>query len=237
MEINILNWINNNLHGSNIINYIVKYITYLGDAGILWLAIGLVLLCFSKTRKGGLIVLIGYCTAIAGNHFILKNIINRPRPFVGQDALISFIESINMELPSSSSFPSGHTFASMCSAIILTLSFGRKGAWSYIPATLISLSRVFLCVHYPSDVLAGAILGTISGVIVYFIANYFINKFMDNRKKKELLLTINQETVKEKEEVQQEPEEDEEEKDGENEDGEEKVPSPAEVFIEKNELN
>jgi len=238
MEINILKWINANLHGSNIINQIVKYITYLGDAGICWIALGILLLCFPKTRKGGFIVVVGYCSVVAGNHFILKNIFNRPRPFTVAEELVTFIESIGMELPDSSSFPSGHTFTSFCSAIILTLAFKKKGAWSYIPATLISLSRIFLCVHYVTDVLAGAILGTICGWLVYIVTNWLIDKFITSRRVKQELTRIEQHKNK-KEEEQSQPKPDEEEEDTDSEEGNEDtekdgvpVPNPASVITE-----
>lgn len=233
MEIDILRWINENLHGSNFINQVIKYITYLGDAGIMWLVLSIALLCFRKTRKGGFIVLIGYCTVVGGNHFILKNIINRPRPFTEATDLIAFIESIGMELPDSSSFPSGHTFASMCSAIILTLSFGKKGAWSYIPAGLISLSRIFLCVHYPSDVLGGAVLGTLCGALVYWIMNILIDKYFDWRKKKELAVEVEIEKQEDKAEENVRPDDkEEEETEGEKEGEEEPSPAPAKVSME-----
>ena len=237
MEINILKWINANLHGSNIINQIVKYITYLGDAGICWIALGLLLLCFPKTRKGGFIVVVGYCSVVAGNHFILKNIFNRPRPFTVAEELVTFIESIVMELPDSSSFPSGHTFTSFCSAIILTLVFKKKGAWSYIPATLISLSRIFLCVHYVTDVLAGAILGTICGILVYIVTNWLINKFITSKMVKQEFARIEKTKEERKKEEPIKPEDDEEKSEGEESDEEEKpegapVPNPASVIIE-----
>lgn len=176
MEINFLNWINQNLHGSNFINQVVKIITILGDTGLIWIVLGLVLLIFKKTRKGGILVLCGIVATGVINNLMLKPIINRARPFTHSAELVEFIKSINLELPDSPSFPSGHTFASFCSAIILTLWFGKKGAFSYIGAVLISLSRIFLCVHYPSDVLAGAILGTAVGVGTYFLVKWLMPK-------------------------------------------------------------
>ena len=75
MEIHILNWINENLHGSVFINNVFKLITYLGEVGIIWLITAVVLLCFKKTRKGGLILLAGYGASVICSHIILKNII------------------------------------------------------------------------------------------------------------------------------------------------------------------
>lgn len=188
MEIGILEWINANLHGCGFINQLFKFITYLGEDGIAWALVGVILLCFKKTRKSGLLVLAGFASVVVLNHFILKNIINRPRPFVDNEALKNFITSLGMELPTSSSFPSGHTTISITSAVILTMCFGKKGAWAFIPAVLISLSRIFLCVHYPTDVLGGIVEGTILGVAVTLVGRIILNKlekwWIDRKQKK-----------------------------------------------------
>ena len=185
MDLQILQWINKNLHGSNFINHIIKYITYLGETGICWIILAIVLMCFKKTRKGGFLLACGICATGVVNNLIQKNIFDRARPFTEDGALVDFINSIGMELPDSPSFPSGHTFSSFCSAMILTLAFKKKGAWSFIPATLISLSRVFLCVHYPTDVLAGMIIGCGVGVATYFIGKWVlfkIDRFIENKR-------------------------------------------------------
>ncbi|MGN0961554.1 MAG: phosphatase PAP2 family protein [Christensenellales bacterium] len=176
MEIGILEWINANLHGSNFVNYLFKFITYLGEDGIAWALVGAILLCFKRTRKAGLIMLAGFATVVVVNHLILKNIFDRPRPFSESNALAEFITGIGMKLPTSSSFPSGHTTISITCAVILTMCFGKKGAWAFIPATLISLSRIFLCVHYPSDVLGGVVEGIILGVVVTIVGRLILNK-------------------------------------------------------------
>lgn len=184
MEIQILDWINENLHGSTFVNYLFKGITYLGEAGIIWLVLSLVLLCIKKTRKAGLYLLIGYGATVVFGHLILKNIINRPRPFTESSALKDFIESLGLEVSDTSSFPSTHTFISFTSAMIITLLYKGRGAWSYIPAGLIALSRIFLCVHYPTDVLGGAILGTITGLLVVVVMNFLLKKINEYLAKK-----------------------------------------------------
>lgn len=187
MEIQILNWINENLHGSGFINNVFKFITYLGEVGIIWLITAIVLLCFKQTRKGGFILLVGYGASVVFGHFILKNIINRPRPFTELSSLESFISGLGLEVSNTSSFPSTHTFISFCSATILICLYKKKGAWGFIPASLIAVSRIFLCVHYPTDVLAGMIIGSITGVAVYFATNWILDKFfayLEKRKNK-----------------------------------------------------
>lgn len=176
MDLKILEWIHNNLHSSNIVNTIMKYITSLGETGIIWIVLGIILLIPKKTRKGGFILLCGIVATGVVNNLLLKNIVDRARPFTQSQSLSEFITGIGLELPDSPSFPSGHTFSSFCSAVILTFAFGKKGAWSFIPASLISLSRVFLCVHYPTDVLAGAIIGSAVGVGTYYLAKFMLSK-------------------------------------------------------------
>lgn len=176
MDIKILEWINATLHGSNVINQMFRFITYLGEEGIGWLITAIVLLLFRKTRRVGLLMLAGYGAVAVMNSFILKNIINRPRPFADNEGLKNFITGIGMELPTSSSCPSGHTAISVTSSVILVMNFKKKGMWAIIPAFLISFSRVFLCVHYPTDVLAGVLEGLILGVSVTIVGRWILNK-------------------------------------------------------------
>ena len=95
----------------------------------------------------------------------LKNIICRLRPcnvFTDFPMLIA--------RPTSYSFPSGHTSSSFAAALILTLRHKKVGWLAYIPAVLIAFSRIFLFVHYPTDVLAGILLGTLAALLTYFAA-------------------------------------------------------------------
>ncbi len=175
MELDFLKWINNNWHGSNFLNHFFKIVSYLGDFITVWGVLALVLLCFKKTRKQGLCL--GLCLAsVAVFGYAIKFIVDRTRPFEKAGELAIFIKSINMDLPDSASFPSGHTLTSFASAMILTLCFGKKGAWSFILAGLIAFSRLFLCVHYPTDILGGILLGTIGAVVFYYVFNFIWNK-------------------------------------------------------------
>ncbi len=175
MDISILNWINSNLHGSVVFNYLFKYITYTAEWGAIWLLTALVLLFFRRTRRGAIILFIAY-GGVACVNLVLKHFIDRPRPFLENAEFVSFIESINMKLPDSSSFPSGHTALSFMAATVLTLTFGKYGAWSYIWAVLVAFSRIFLCVHYPTDVLGGAMVGVIVAFAVFYICKWIFPK-------------------------------------------------------------
>ena len=178
MELQILEWINGNLHGSAFVNQLFRMITYLGEKGIVWIALGLILLCFKKTRKGGFLLLASLAVGIVINNFVIKPIVNRPRPFIEDANLADFIVSIGLKLPDSASMPSGHTQIAINSAMLLTLYFGRKGAWSWIPASLISISRVFLCVHYVSDVLVGAAVGIVVATLIATLGKKLLDKII-----------------------------------------------------------
>lgn len=158
----ILEWVQNNLHNT-FTDTVLPLITHLGDAGMLWISIAIVLLCFRKTRTTGVLVLITMLFTYLTGEVLLKNLISRPRPchlFPEVPLLIS--------RPDSFSFPSGHTASSITAAVMLFLRH-KKAAWpALILAALIAFSRIFLFVHYPTDILGGILLGTVFAVVIYF---------------------------------------------------------------------
>jgi len=178
MDLGILQWINANLHGSGFVNQLFKYLTYLGEKGIVWIALGLLLLCFKKTRKGGFLLLVSLGVGVLLNNFIIKPLVARPRPFAADPALADFITSIGLKLPTDYSFPSGHTQIAINAAVFLTIFFKGKGAWSWIPAILIASSRVFLCVHYPTDVLAAMAIGAAVAALVATLGRKLLDKLI-----------------------------------------------------------
>ncbi len=177
MELNFLRWISENLHGNSIVNHIVKYITYLGDAGALWVMLAIIFLFFNKTRRCGVLLGIGLIIML-GFNVILKEVIARPRPFTEEPLFLDFLKSINMHTPSLHSFPSGHTFVSFLSATIIALVLKGKYILLYIPATLIALSRVFLLVHYPTDILGGIVFGVILAFAVVKVFSPVVKRYI-----------------------------------------------------------
>lgn len=174
-------WVSENLHGSSFFNYIMKFFTMIGDKGIIWLAIAVILLCFKRTRKCGVFLIIVVAISWVVSNIILKNVYYRARPFTENQVMQDFLNSINLTLPDGSSFPSGHAAASFASAIFLTLNYKKNACWAYPLAVIIAFSRIFMCVHYPTDVLAGAIIGTIIGLVIYALMKAF-NKGYDKYK-------------------------------------------------------
>ncbi|WP_367179346.1 phosphatase PAP2 family protein [Clostridium sp.] len=166
----ILLFVKYNMHGI-IMDKIMVISTYLGNNGIIWIIIALVLICNHKYRKVGFMALAALIlSGILGDE-ILKNVFRRARP-------LDTISTMNILIPRplSYSFPSGHTMSSFAVAGVLGKCF-KKYAIEFISlASLIAFSRVYLYVHYPTDVLAGAILGLMCSAIVIYLFNKLDHK-------------------------------------------------------------
>ncbi len=160
LDIEILNFIQENFRNDTLTIFF-RFITFLGNAGWFWIAFSLVLLLFKKTKTTGKETLLSLGTGFVITNLFLKNAVRRVRPY---DAY-SFIEPL-IEHPSDFSFPSGHTCASFAAAFVLYRAFPKKYSWIFLLlAVLIAYSRLYLGVHYPSDVLGGFIIGTFSAFL------------------------------------------------------------------------
>ena len=151
-------------------------ITRLGDAGMIWILLCIVLLLMPKTRKSGMVLLTALLADLVICNVILKPTIQRIRPF----DVITDIELL-VKRPLDYSFPSGHTAASFTSVVALYLA-GEKKLWipALVLAVLIAFSRLYLYVHYPTDVLGGVIIGVISGALGYWL----VQKAEESKKRK-----------------------------------------------------
>lgn len=144
-----------------ILDKMMLFITSLGDDGILWIAIGVICLFFKKHRKMGLQLLLSMlCTFIIGN-LILKNVFARPRP-CDIDTAVTLL----LSRPHGHSFPSGHSINSMVAAVALFLNNKKIGIPAVIIATLIGFSRMYLFVHFPTDVLGGFAIAILVAIAV-----------------------------------------------------------------------
>lgn len=138
----------------SLLDALMPLITHLGDAGAIWILCGMALLASKKYRKNGLWLLCGLAIGVLIGNVALKNWVARPRP-CWLDPNVPLL----IDLPKDYSFPSGHTLASVIAAAALTRA-NRKFGWIAMPlAALIALSRLYLFVHFPSDVLASVALG------------------------------------------------------------------------------
>lgn len=156
MEIQFLDWLQT-LHIPFLDSAMIA-ITSLGNVGILWIVMAVILLLCPKTRKAGVAVTAALVLELFCCNVILKPLVARPRPFE-----VNTTVSLLISRPADYSFPSGHTGASFAVASALFFRKNRLLIPVGILAVLISFSRLYLYVHYPSDVLAGALLGILSG--------------------------------------------------------------------------
>ena len=162
-----------------VLNVIMTFITHLGDTpGIIWFILGLGLLIPRKTRKLGILLFAGLAFASVINNLCLKEIIERPRPYnldpeVWKNAGYEYIWPNLIKKSDSWSFPSGHTSTSIGAGFALLLGCRKKELGIGIPAFIISLligfSRIYVHVHYPTDVIVGAVIGLLSGLAMYLV--------------------------------------------------------------------
>ena len=151
IEYNILMFIRNNI-SSPIMDKIMIFVTKFGDAGIFWSVLALLLLIPKKTRKTGFLMVISLVLGLLFGNIIIKNLVGRTRPFV------VFNQPIIIPPPSEYSFPSGHTLCSFESALCLFTLNKYVGIVATVFASLIAFSRLYLFVHYPTDIIGGIVL-------------------------------------------------------------------------------
>ena len=150
-ELNILLWMREHLTNP-FLDTVMPYISSLARHGEFWILLALILLCFKKTRKAGVAMAIAMACGFLVGNIGLKNIIARTRPYdlVEIELLVAKLHDF--------SFPSGHTLVSFNAAIALHHYHRKWGVAALVLASLIALSRLYLFVHYPTDVLAGLLL-------------------------------------------------------------------------------
>ena len=170
-DLPILDWIAETLH-CGFLDFLMPLITVLGNAGIFWIAVAVVLLFIPKYRKIGLGMGAALIIGLLVCNVTLKPLIARPRPYDYQ--LTHFGKTIELLIarPHDFSFPSGHTLASFEGATVLLIGNKKLGIPAMILACLIAFSRIYLYVHYPTDVLVSVILGIAFG----FLGNWLIKK-------------------------------------------------------------
>jgi len=142
-------------------------ITRLGDGGIVWLGFAAYFGFIKKKSKKAIMIVLALLVSSFFVDLVMKNIFMRPRPFESYSIFIP-----RMVRPSSYSFPSGHSATSFACAKMIDYLNHKLGKFAYLLAGLIALSRVILCVHYPSDILCGIVLG----IGVAKGINYFVRK-------------------------------------------------------------
>lgn len=168
VDLVILEWIQEYLH-HYILDYIMLFFTHIGYAGAIWIGIAIMLMLTKTHRSVGVYLLLVIVSVIIIGEFGLKNLIARNRPCVDYPILNMLIEK-----PKSFSFPSGHTAISFGAAFFIGLKYRKLMKYMFIVATLISFSRLYLYLHYPSDILGGVLLGCLVGYFWWRI--FSVNK-------------------------------------------------------------
>lgn len=170
---NILLWIQEYIR-NDFLTPIFKFITHLGDEGYVWIAIAVILLFVKKYRKVGLMVGASLLGSLVFNNMIIKNIVARPRPY----RMIEML-SILIPEPGEYSFPSGHTSSSFAAGVVLYLMLPKKyGVPAMILAFLLGISRLYVGVHYPTDVLGGMVMGTLIAFAVVKVTELIDKKIV-----------------------------------------------------------
>lgn len=159
-------------------DFLMPKITLLGNGGAIWILAVVILLCTKKYRRQGVLLLAGLVVGVLVGNVCLKHLITRPRPCWLDSSVQLLIAN-----PTDYSFPSGHALSSVIGATVLTKT-NRCIGYAAIPlAALIAFSRLYLYVHFPSDVLAAAVLGVVIGELAF----RYGNRLLDRHK----LLTVN----------------------------------------------
>ena len=168
-ELPILWWIREHLTHP-FLDTVMPYISSLARTGEFWILLAVILLCFKKTCKAGVAMGIAMaCGYLIGN-MGLKNLFARTRPYdmIEVDLLVAKLHDF--------SFPSGHTLVSVEAATALWYYHRRWGIAALVLAALIAYSRLYLFVHYPTDVVAGVIMGVAIALGACYLTNRLYKK-------------------------------------------------------------
>lgn len=169
-EFKILDYIQGHMR-FGFLDWLMPKISMLADFGAIWIFFAVAFLCFKRYRKYGFILLISLGLGLLIGNFLLKNIIERARPYS-----INTTVQLLVNKPTDFSFPSGHTLSSFAAATCITFA-NKKFAWLAFPlATLIAFSRLYLYLHFLTDVIGGMAIGVVIGVLVNVIERALFSK-------------------------------------------------------------
>lgn len=183
----VFQWIQDNIW-CGFLDKLMPIITILGEGGWFWIVLAVIFLFMKKYRKTGISMAFALIVMILLNDLLLKNILARPRPFnfeafadlYARFPIVDGKPELLVHRPSSFSFPSGHTSSSFAAAMAIMLNKKWKvGVPACILAVLVGFSRNYLMVHYPTDVLFGALLGIVYAIIAYFLIARFVYPVFD----------------------------------------------------------
>lgn len=182
-EMRFLHWLKS-LHNPKA-DKLMQFITKMGDVGGVWILLSAGCVKSDKYRKSGLSMAIALVFSFIFSNTIIKNTVDRARPFWRDKSF-----KIKIREPKDYSFPSGHTSASIGSAVALLLNQKKEGMAALTLAVQIAFSRLYLLVHYPTDVLAGVMLGIAYGYSGNYIAGRLMKIYAKRKKKADNMIVM-----------------------------------------------
>ncbi len=172
----ILLWIQENLR-ADWLTPVMQAVTFLGDSGWFWIALAAVLCCFRPTRRAAVAAAIALLLSLLVNNLFLKPLVDRTRPYEVVEGLVNLVPP-----PGDPSFPSGHAGASFAASTAMFPHLKRRwGVCLMVLAVLIALSRLYLGVHFPTDVAAGALIGVVLGMVGSRLSCRFPDRWCERR--------------------------------------------------------
>lgn len=175
-DLPILDWIRDNLTHP-ILDAIMPPVTTLGNGGIIWILLALVLLLLPKHRAAGIKMAVALLMGLLVCNLGMKPLFARIRPFDFQWEYCGRVIDLLIAAPQDYSFPSGHTIASFEAATVLLLYRRKWGIPALILSVLIAFSRLYLYVHYPTDVICSVILGVLIGILACKLVDLISRKY------------------------------------------------------------
>ena len=179
-DFRVLDWIQENLRCA-FLDFTMPKITALGNAGVFFIICALAMLFFKKTRKTGIGIAFALILGLVVCNLTLKPLIARPRPYDEMESLGRIVELLIPKDREIYAFPSGHTIAAFEFSTVIMIHDRKWGAAATVLAGLIAVSRLYLYMHHPTDVLASVLLGIVNGILGVLLCN-LIYKAVEKRK-------------------------------------------------------
>ena len=176
------------LAAGDVMAYLMRAITALADDGYGMIALGLVLLCFKRTRKLGLAALFAIGVGALITNVTLKPLVYRARPYTHQEYASMWRELLWSLEESERSFPSGHTTSAMAVMMGIFLAAKNKKRWwpVLIFPFVMGFTRLYFVVHYPTDVLGGLVAGALAGLGGFALV-YLLYRFLEKHKENKIV--------------------------------------------------
>lgn len=158
------------------LNHVVVFLTHFGDGGAIWIVFTVLTVVQKKYRKEGIMMAFALLFGAIMTNILIKNLVMRPRPFDAIPELHALVSE------SGWSFPSGHSTSSMAAGLVMFRRMPHKiGIPALVFAIFICLSRLYVGVHYPTDVIVGILVGTFASVCAVWIVENKGEKFLKTK--------------------------------------------------------